>query len=314
MSLKKKLLSCLFLLCSTLGFSQQYTINISGTSTTTGTLAGSAYPVMALQTTEYHLIYVVTGSPSVFSVQIEGSSDNGVTYNLCGSASTTLQATQISCNGIYDHVRGNATSLSGGTSPVIIWTLSSSLLFTANVNVLGTPTVNLGSGAAVSVNNFPSSQNVLVSNFPTGFNVTNFPSGFNINNIPHVVVDSIPNSSGTVADPCQDVGTLKAGAFKQIAASSTTEIISLTGGQTIFPCGFLFNQVLGGTFKFVTGTGTNCAAGQTDVSGTFGTLANQPYTYVPAMTALTIPVGQALCGVTTGLTAPAQVQVTYAKK
>lgn len=169
--------------------------------------------------------------------------------------------------------------------------------------------VNIQSGATVAVSNFPATQpvsgTVAVSNFPASQPVT-FASP------QHVVVDSTP--SPTAADPCQDVGTLKTGAFKQVSATSTLEVVALTGGQTIYPCGFLANQALAGTIQFVTGTGTNCATGQTAVSAAFATIANQPYTYVPAMTAMTIPVSQALCLTTTGITAPAQIQVTYVKK
>lgn len=181
----------------------------------------------------------------------------------------------------------------------------SGLLKAFKVDANGVLSVDLGSGG-VSVSNFPSSFSI--SNFPS------FPSGFNVTNTPHVIVDTLPSTSGVVADPCQDVGTLKQSASKAVSASSTLELIPLTAGQTIFPCGYLYNQLLAGTFKFVTGTGTNCGTGQTDVTVAFGTVANQPYSYVPAMTALTIPVGQALCATTTGLTAPASVQLTFAKK
>lgn len=180
--------------------------------------------------------------------------------------------------------------------PVVVGGNDGSVIRTLHTDSSGQLQVGLSSGATVAVSNLPAT----------------FPGA--ITNIPHVVVDSIPNSSGVVADPCQDVGTLKAGAFKQVAAGSTAEIISLTAGQTIYPCGFLANQVLAGTIQFVTGTGTNCGTGQAAVSAPFGTIANQPYTYVPAMTAMTVPVSQALCLTTTGLTAPAQVQVTFAKK
>lgn len=88
----------------------------------------------------FTLSTTTTGSPASISIQIEGSTNNGSTYSICGSAGTSTSAQQVTCTGTYDHVRANVTALTGGTSPTIIWTLVSAASSGATTGPTGTPT------------------------------------------------------------------------------------------------------------------------------------------------------------------------------
>ena len=74
----------------------------------------------------FRLVYTPNGAPASLSIQIEGSSNGGVTYALCGSAATvTNSTTTINCTGTtFDHVQVNLTVLTGGTNPTVVWQLT----------------------------------------------------------------------------------------------------------------------------------------------------------------------------------------------
>jgi hypothetical protein len=61
--------------------------------------------------------------------------------------------------------------------------------------------------------------------------------------------------------------TCNLSAVVNVTAAATTEIVALTGGQTIRICGFSLSMSAAGTAQIVYGTGTNCATGLTALTG-----------------------------------------------
>lgn len=61
--------------------------------------------------------------------------------------------------------------------------------------------------------------------------------------------------------------TCPSSAVINVTAAATTEIVALTASQVIRVCSFVITESLGGTAAFVYGTGTNCATGQTAITG-----------------------------------------------
>lgn len=80
------------------------------------------------------------------------------------------------------------------------------------------------------------------------------------------------------------------------AAGGNTQLISLQSGQTIYVCGY--NFMAGGTtnFKFVYGTGTACATGQTDLTGAYPLISQTGVSYGAGVgTVIRTPASNALC-------------------
>lgn len=81
-----------------------------------------------------------------------------------------------------------------------------------------------------------------------------------------------------------------------VTAAATTEIVPLTGGQTIRVCSFGFAMSAAGTTQFVNGTGTNCGTGTANVSGAIPLATGTPLAMGDGTAAVfRTPVSNALC-------------------
>jgi hypothetical protein len=96
------------------------------------------------------------------------------------------------------------------------------------------------------------------------------------------------------------------------AASSTVQLVALSAGTKIRVCTFFLNSLNINTAAFVTGTGSNCAAGQTSLTGTMNFIAagtivvpiggSGSYSFiVPSAQALCLTTGIGIGGTTGGL-------------
>lgn len=92
------------------------------------------------------------------------------------------------------------------------------------------------------------------------------------------------------------------------ATATTTQLIALSAGKKIYVCGATVNQVgatTAPTFKFVYGTGANCATGPVDLTGVItganvaGTIANVQFGGNGLGIVFATPASQALCITTT---------------
>jgi hypothetical protein len=269
MKISKILAVAVLLTC---GAFAQYQSLQYGTTTVPGVVNLSGIPTYLYQSSNLFLAYTVSGSPSSFSIQIEGSVDNGATYTLCGSPSTVLPMTRISCTGtLYDHARINITAMSGGTSPSVLWSFGG--ITEQQVDIVSLPAVTLSGSPSVSISGTPS---VTVSG-------------------------TVPVTFSSATDPCNDPNQDKSSVPVSVGASSTLELIPLTSGQRIYPCYVMVTAGAAGTFQLVAGSGTNCATTQTTITGAFTTLTGTPLSSGASLTLLSIPVSKALCGITTGL-------------
>jgi hypothetical protein len=291
-------------------FSQLVLGTSYGTASSSGILSGSNSSTLNNPATSFTLMYTTTGSPTGFSIQIEGSKDAGNTYNPCGSASAITQANQISCAGFYDHVQVNLTNLSGGVNPTVIWTLQ---LLKNDMNMASVGGAPLASGQKAMAASMPVTMASDQPAIPVSISGTLPVSGTVGISGTVPVSGTVSVSSPPILDVCQTNTIAKSTADVSVSASSTAQLVALSSGQTIYPCAFFVTQNLAGTIQFVTGTGTNCGTGQATVTPAFGTIANSPLSFSPSMTALSVPISQALCLTTTGLTAPAQVHLVYVR-
>jgi hypothetical protein len=118
-----KLVALLGLLC---GFAsgQVITSSTNGTATTAAVVSGSQINLIPGGSTNVTFTWTVLGAPATISVQGETSTNNGVSYAICGQAITTTSGTQtINCAGVFDHAQLNITTLTGGASPSIVWSV-----------------------------------------------------------------------------------------------------------------------------------------------------------------------------------------------
>jgi hypothetical protein len=118
----KNVLLLILLFASYKSFAQQVSNLGYGSSTSAGVIGTTNTSVDGPQYSKFYLKASATGNPTSYSIQIEGSTDHGSTYSLCGSAAvTSLTPSQVSCTGQYDKVQLNITNITGGTSPVVYW-------------------------------------------------------------------------------------------------------------------------------------------------------------------------------------------------
>lgn len=147
---------------------------------------------------------------------------------------------------------------------------------------------------------------------------------FDLNNSQPAIVQ--PNSSGAIASTvptrAEYSGVNSSGNLAGIiqcdksitfnsTTAATTQLIALSGSQVIYVCGYsLIIQGVAATpasIKFVYGTGTNCATGITDLTGTLtgSTVAGSAISINAGSGLGTIfrtPSGQALCMTTVTVT------------
>jgi hypothetical protein len=115
------------------------------------------------------------------------------------------------------------------------------------------------------------------------------------------------NSSGNLAG----IVACDSSAQLTVSTATTTQMVALASGKSIYVCGFIINGGGAATAKLVYGTGTNCATGLTPLTPAF-TLASGPNLafggglgYIAKTVA-----GNALC-ITNSAAAAANVLVAY---
>jgi hypothetical protein len=71
-------------------------------------------------------------------------------------------------------------------------------------------------------------------------------------------------------DPCGSWGVVKQSVPVAITTATTTQLVALSAGQTVFVCGFTFAMTgTTPTFQFEYGTGASCGTGTTVLTGAF---------------------------------------------
>lgn len=108
------------------------------------------------------------------------------------------------------------------------------------------------------------------------------------------------NKSGypSRVDPCQSNAVPKSSAVITAPATSTTEIVALSGNTSIYVCGFHGAHTAVGALAWEYGTGVACATGTTALTGVETLDTNDPVSYGPGSTIFMAPPGNALCVVT----------------
>jgi hypothetical protein len=78
-----------------------------------------------------------------------------------------------------------------------------------------------------------------------------------------------------VASICNDPTLTQSVAVSQSALNGNAEVVGLTASQTIYVCGFSLMSSANANLRFVYGTGSACATGETAITGAYPLLANQ---------------------------------------
>lgn len=132
-------------------------------------------------------------------------------------------------------------------------------------------------------------------------------------------VQTLPGGEAgvTVGDPCVSTGIVKSSVPVNVVTVATTQLVALSGTQTIYVCGFqlsLTGATTNTTAQFEYGTGAACGTGTTVLTGAMGGNSATSAVVVdmpPASTQLKTPAGNALCLVSAGTTVSIQGFVTY---
>jgi hypothetical protein len=134
---------------------------------------------------------------------------------------------------------------------------------------------------------------------------------------------NLPALAQSQADPCQSSAVAKSSVAVAISSATTTQLVALQPGMTVYVCGFSIAAGAGTnpSIKFEYGTGTTCGTGTTVLTGamatgvTVSTTAPGPiFTYSPPSTAFKTPAANALCVVTAGASVNVQGFVTFVQQ
>jgi hypothetical protein len=116
-----------------------------------------------------------------------------------------------------------------------------------------------------------------------------------------------------VAMSPNNVPVATAQALLNDSVSTALQIVALSGSTKIYVTSFSIVASVAENVKFVTGTGSNCATGQTDMTSNMAFSANGGIARGGGMgPVLVVPAGQALC-VLASTTGPTAVDVSYAQ-
>jgi hypothetical protein len=114
-----------------------------------------------------------------------------------------------------------------------------------------------------------------------------------------VFARAVDGAASVVTTPIADAVVATESAAINISTPTTTQLVPLTAGQSIYVTGY--RVVAGGTgnFRLVFGTGTNCGTGTTNLEGPIPLTAQAGLAPGGGVGAIyTLPVGTALCAVT----------------
>ncbi len=116
------------------------------------------------------------------------------------------------------------------------------------------------------------------------------------------------------ADPCLNPGAAKSSAAMNIGSATTTQLVALQSGQTVYVCNTSFSYSVAGSAQFEYGTGTNCGTGTTTLTGAIVTTANEFLSIGWGGTVFKAASSNALCVVTTGTSPSMQGVLTYVQQ
>lgn len=98
-----------------------------------------------------------------------------------------------------------------------------------------------------------------------------------------------------------------------ISTATTTEIVPLVVGRSIYVTSWDAISSIAGTMKFVYGTGTNCGTGTTDITGTYAFGASTVFSKGNGMgSVISVPMSNAIC-ITSASTINVQGSLSYSQ-
>lgn len=239
----------------------------------------------------HRLVFRPVGTVTTCTIALDTSVD-GVTWSAGGAIAGTGctangEATSISPLEA-NFVRVNLTVFSGSGSVNIVYIGTSSVLGTPVVGSGGVPlstqasgALNIGGFIAPTAGAANNAAGVLTPGNSTPFPLQIFPSLFN----------------GSTWDPqfyCPNSTTFS-------VASTTTQVIALSGSTKIRICSFDINPstITAGSTDIVAGTGTNCGTGTATLTGAYTLPAAAVVDITPSTLSpsspLTAPAGAAVC-------------------
>lgn len=267
---------------------QTIVTNTGAISTTTGGVADTAatnstgsWSIRSMLGGLWNLI--TTGNASLATIATNTSNTNSVGVTPC----TTANAACVANN--YQLFTNQGSTATSTTLPTLLgggWLVDYSVgTFTSYVaNVTG-PNGTLTQAFSASV---AGKQCITIGNGSSFNSVITSPTGF------YATLEYV----GTCPAATQTLIQATASVPITIATGTTTQIVALAAGKSIYVTGW--NVVAAGTanFSLVYGTGTNCGTGTTALTGVYNLTAQSGLAFGGGLgPVLVTPVGQALCEV-----------------
>lgn len=214
---------------------------------------------------------------------------------------------------------------------------SSGLLWYSTVTAAGgAPTVVVSCSGGTPLQSFtvtfsPASASLTTQSFALpaspcwNLNISYTPNGASgANNLSIGVSFNAPGLALYSADPCQSPLATKSSVPINVTTATTTQLVALTVGQTIYVCGMTLTIAPSGTTAdtatFEYGTGATCGTGTTALTGALGagdlttTTGLLPISFADPGATMTAPAGNALCIVSAGTTVNIQGIMQFVKQ
>ena len=130
-----------------------------------------------------------------------------------------------------------------------------------------------------------------------------------------IAISVLPNTSG-VGDPCLNAAVAKSSVAVSITSATTTQLVALSSGKTVYVCGFNASLGLSDVLTFEYGTGSACGTGTTALTGAYtsdAAVVAAPMALGGSGTVFAGIASNALCALTTG-TGGIRGQLTYVQQ
>lgn len=121
---------------------------------------------------------------------------------------------------------------------------------------------------------------------------------------------ALSNTVGS-SDPCQNPGVLKSSVAVSVSSATTTQLVALSAGKSIYVCGGTISSV-GGTSTLEYGTGASCGTGTTTLTGAFPAASTVPLG--SGLSLLATASGNALCILSGASTTATAGFITYVQQ
>ena len=137
-------------------------------------------------------------------------------------------------------------------------------------------------------------------NYIAAYTCSVYPTAGSLNISFSPIAGNVLVNAPGLGDPCQNPGVAKSTVSVAISTATTTQLVALAAGKSVYQCGFAASFGATTTAQFEYGTGSACGTGTTVLTGAYAPATGGILTLSAESAHFNTPAGNALCLVSTG--------------